>query len=294
MDWTEILRKTIDYIEANLLEKITAENIAANVNVSPFYLQKGFSLVTGYTIAEYIRYRRLYLSALDIIDGNEKIINIAFRYGYDSSESFSKAFSRFHGIPPVKLKQKKSGIRPFLPLKIKLIIQGGYDMDYLVEKIQGFRVIGFERKISFENSYEEIPKFWDEFCKMYIKNNNAETEQTKIVQESCVGEFGICIDDKGKEGEFRYIIGGKYDGEAVPDGMTIYEFPDMEWVKFSCTGPMPGALQTVNTKIFKEWLPGNPEYKIAMGVNIEWYSKGDTQAKDYKSEIWLPVERKKK
>jgi len=113
MDWTEILRKTIDYIEDNLLEKITADNIAASVNVSPFYLQKGFSLVTGYTIAEYIRYRRLYLSALDIIDGNEKIIDIAFRYGYDSSESFSKAFSRFHGIPPVKLKQKRSGIRLF-------------------------------------------------------------------------------------------------------------------------------------------------------------------------------------
>ena len=66
----------------------------------------------------------------------------------------------------------------------------------------------------------------------------------------------------------------------------------MEWAKFRCDGPMPAALQTVNTKIFKEWLPNNAEFEIAMGANIEWYSKGDITAQDYEAAIWIPVKRK--
>lgn len=74
--------------------------------------------------------------------------------------------------------------------------------------------------------------------------------------------------------------------------MEVYEFPDFEWAKFRCVGPLPAALQTVNTKIFKEWLPGNTEFEIAMGANIEWYQRGDMSALEYESGIWLPVIRK--
>ena len=96
----------------------------------------------------------------------------------------------------------------------------------------------------------------------------------------------------GDQGKFRYLIAGKYTEGEVPEGMTVYEFPDMEWAKFRCTGPMPGALQSVNTKIFQEWLPNNQEYEIAMGANIEWYSNGDMSSIDYESGIWIPVKRK--
>lgn len=65
----------------------------------------------------------------------------------------------------------------------------------------------------------------------------------------------------------------------------------MEWAKFRCVGSLPGALQSVNTKIFNEWLPNNGEYKIAMGCNIEYYSKGNPNSSDYESAIWIPVER---
>ena len=78
----------------------------------------------------------------------------------------------------------------------------------------------------------------------------------------------------------------------MPEGMTLYEFPDMEWAKFRCVGPLPGALQAVNTKIFKEWLPGNPDYEIAVGANIEWYSMADGSSSDYESGIWIPVRHK--
>lgn len=134
MDWTESLRAAIAYMEEHLLEDISAEDVAESVHLSPYYLQKGFSIMTGYTIGEYIRGRRLYKAALDVVTGREKIIDIAYTYGYETPESFSKAFSRFHGVSPLQLKGDTSKIKTFLPLKISIVIQGGNEMDYMVEK----------------------------------------------------------------------------------------------------------------------------------------------------------------
>ena len=77
--------------------------------------------------------------------------------------------------------------------------------------------------------------------------------------------------------------------------MLLYEFPQSEWAVFDCFGPMPEALQSVNTRIFKEWLPGNPEFEISGMATVEWYDcMGDQSAPDYHSAIWIPVKRKKK
>ncbi len=296
MEWMESLRKSIEYMEGHLEDDISADEVAKEVCMSSFYLQKGFGIMTGYTIGEYLRNRRLYLAALDLIADRGKVIDIAFKYGYDTPESFTKAFTRFHGVSPMQLKKDSTQIRTFLPLKITISIQGGNNMDYSVEKMNGFRVAGFEREFSYENAYEEIPKFWDEIMGKYVMplfNKEApETDMEKFICDTMFGMFGVNIDDLPDRSKFRYMIAGEYHGETVPEGMKVFEFPDMEWAKFRCVGPMPGALQSVNTRIFKEWLPGNPDYDIAFGASIEWYDKGDPSAADYETGIWLPVKSK--
>ena len=92
---------------------------------------------------------------------------------------------------------------------------------------------------------------------------------------------------------FRYYIAGAYQGGQVPEGMKVFEVPAGEWAKFKCVGPMPEALQTVNTRIFNEWLPGNQEFEAAFHINIEWYSGKDTGSEAYESGIWIPVKRLK-
>ena len=296
MEWTESLKKSIEYMEENLLQNIGADDVADQVHMSSFYLQKGFKIMTGYSIGEYLRCRRLYLAALDVIADKEKVIDLAYKYGYDTPESFTKAFSRFHGVSPMQLKSNVHRIKTFLPLKIKVTVQGGDNMDYTVEKMNGFKVIGFEREFTLEDAYQQIPKFWDEFCAdcmmPILQSGTARGEVQEVVRACKVGEFGVCIDDIGRDGRFRYLIAGTYEGGPVPEGMKTYELPDMEWAKFRCTGPMPGALQAVNSQIFHEWLPGNPDFEVAMGVNIEWYAFGDTRSKDYESGIWIPVRRR--
>lgn len=296
MEWITCLKKTLNIIESNLENEIDIAAIAEKVYMSPFYLQRGFRIVTGYSIGEYIRNRRLYEAALAAADTNEKIIDIALRFCYDTPESFSKAFSRFHGASPAAVRKDPSLIKAFLPLNISIKITGGDTVDYVVSPMWGFKVIGFEKVFTYENAYKEIPAFWDEICEKYCNHTiyaglAPSCPQEQAIVDNCIGEYGVCIDDLGG-GKFRYLIAGKYTGGEVPEGMTLFEFPGGEWAKFNCSGPMPDSLQKLNTYVFREWLPGNTEFEMAGYYNIEWYScDGNKEDEDYRSAIWVPVKR---
>ena len=108
-----------------------------------------------------------------------------------------------------------------------------------------------------------------------------------------IGEYGVCIDDAGSD-KFRYLIAGRYAGGPVPSGMTVYEFPGGDWAVFNCTGPVPEAFQALNTKIFRERLPNNPDYELSGNVSVEWYDcvNGEKTDADYHSAIWIPVRNK--
>lgn len=294
MEWVTTFSKAINFIEKNIMEDITLADVAAEVYISPLYLGKGFQIMTGYTLSEYIRCRRLYLAAKDIRETDIKIIDAALRYGYDTPESFTKAFTRFHGCSPVAMRKKQLPAKLFLPLKITVSVQGGNKMDYRIETKQAFKVIGFERVFENETAYAEIPKFWEEVFAKYMPcftGKPAETPAQKAVVSNKIGEFGICIDDIGGN-RFRYIIGGRYMGGDVPEGMTVCEIPEYTWAVFNHIGALPESFQDLNTEIFRDWLPNNPDYQLDGNIDIEWYSgEGKTTDPDYKSAIWVPVKK---
>ena len=126
---------------------------------------------------------------------------------------------------------------------------------------------------------------------LFIEAHKDPYEQALV--DNCIGEYGVCIDDIGG-GKFRYLVAGKYTGGDVPEGMVVYEFPRSDWAVFNCIGPIPDALQSVNTRIFREWLPGNPEYELCGNASVEWYDcvNGEKTDPDYHSAIWVPVKRK--
>ncbi len=297
MEWLASIRAAIGYMEAHLRDDISAQDVARHVYLSPFFLQRGFSLMTGYGIREYLRSRRLYQAAVDLQTTEDRVIDIALRYCYETPESFAKAFSRFHGATPSQVRAGQAPIRPFLPLKISISIQGGNQMDYTIAPMFPFKLIGFQREFDYETAYAEIPKFWDEVCEKYAANvyagNPPANAWEQAIVDNCIGEYGVCVDDLGG-GRFRYLVAGKYAGGDVPEGMALYEFPRGDWAVFDCVGPIPEALQSLNTRIFKEWLPGNPEYEIYGNANVEWYDcvNGEKTDPDYHSAIWIPVKKK--
>ncbi len=295
MEWITGIRTAVDYMEEHLTDNISAQDVAGQLYLSPFFLQKGFSLMTGYGLGEYLRNRRLYQAALDLKETEDKVIDIAFRYCYETPESFTKAFTRFHGVTPTQAREGAC-VKSFLPLTIKVQVQGGINMEYRITSKYQFKVIGFQKEFNLETAYQEIPKFWDETVQKYAANvmagNDPANPYEKAIVENSIGEYGICIDDLGDE-KFRYLIAGRYAGGEVPEGMVLYEFPKGDWAVFDCIGPNPESLQSLNTRIFNEWLPGNPDYELCGNANVEWYDcNGEPGDKDYHSAIWIPVKKK--
>lgn len=285
MGWIEGIGDAIAYIEENLAQELTVEDIAKQAYVSTFYFQKGFAMLCGFTVGEYIRQRRLSLAGSELVSSDGKIIDIALKYGYDSPDSFTKAFTRFHGVTPSAVRKDGALIRSFASLKIKFTLEGGYTMDYKIVEKEAFTVMGVSRNFNYEKAKAEIPQFWTE---------HYQTGKGEVV----VGMYGICLDESMGSDEFEYLIADDYvPWKETPDGYVAKTIPKNTWAVFPCKGAMPNALQEVNNKIFSEWLPNCKDYKIAAGYNIEMYSnpqdypKGN-QDENYSTEIWIPVVKK--
>ena len=135
MDWINSINEALDYIELHIYDDINVDDVCTHVGISSFYFQKSFVIFTGYSLSEYIRNRRLYLASIDLRDKKMKIIDVAYKYYYETPESFTKAFKRFHGVTPKTLKNNKAIIRVFLPLTFSLNISGGEKMDYKIEEM---------------------------------------------------------------------------------------------------------------------------------------------------------------
>ncbi len=284
MEWAKAISTAIEYIENNITEDISAEDLARQVNISPFYFQKGFSFLCGYTFTEYIRNRRLALAAGELSNG-AKVINTAIKYCYDSPDSFAKAFYRFHGITPSMAQKGSAMLKAFAPLKITLSLKGGYIMDYRIVKKESFSVIGNLRKFTYENANTDVPRFWRE---------HYESGNGKYV----CGMFGVNIDVSMGENEFDYMIADIYNPSVdIPEGFAAKTVPAFTWAVFPIRGALPDALRDVNAKIFSEWLPALGDYEFAAGFCIEMYDdvkkypKG-TGDDNYYSEIWIPVKKK--
>lgn len=275
-NWAEGIGNAIRYIEDNLAGELDIADIAAQAYVSAFHFQRIFSVLCGMTVGEYIRARRLTLAAQELSRGDIRVIDAALKYGYDSPDSFARAFTRFHGITPSAAKEKGAALKSYAPLKIKLTLEGGSMMDYRIEEKAQFTVMGVSRKFNSETSYQEIPKFWEE----HFRNGGGEKVK---------GMFGVCMDsrDNGSAMEFDYLIADIYDPCAeIPGGCVTRVIPAGTWAVFPCSVK---TLQDVNTKIWSEWLPNCKDYKLAGNYNIEMYTEMcDDPAKQY-CETWVPV-----
>ncbi len=273
--WTEGLQNAIEYMENNLTNNIQVKDIAEKAYVSEFHFQRIFSVLCGFSVAEYIRNRRLTLAARELVGSDAKVIDVAIKYGYDSPDGFARAFTRFHGITPSAAKEKGAPLRDFAPLKIILSLEGGIMMDYRIEEKAAFTVMGRKRSFNSETSYQEIPKFWEE----HMKDGGS-----KVV----CGMFGLCMDSNGSN--FDYLIADNYlPWKDVPEGYETRTLPAGTWAIFPCKMK---NLQETNTNMWKEWLPNCKDYKLGGNYNIEMYGPicEEDMAESY-CELWLPIEK---
>ncbi len=289
MEWISGIQRAIDYIEEHLTDEIDFEAAAREAYSSSFHFQRVFSILCGITLGDYVRMRRLALAASDIVNTDEKVIEIAMKYGYDSPESFTRAFTRFHGVTPSEAK-RGAVVKSFSRLSVKLTLTGGTTMDYRIEKMKGFQIICKKKQVTKpENATAtaDISAFWDE-C-------NADGSIAKLCsylpkEPRLKGLLGMCFSFDMEANKFPYGIGVEYDGRPITDeGLEVVDVPESTFVVFECRGKMPEIFSETYKKIVTEFFPQNPRYEYGRNVELEVYPSDDVDNPNYYCEIWIAV-----
>lgn len=289
MDWAEGICRAIDYIEDKLTEEIDYAAVARRAACSSFYFQRIFAALCGMTMGEYIRARRLTLAGSELASGEAKVIDVALKYGYENPESFSRAFSRFHGIAPSEAKRRGGQLKSLSRLTVQIVLKGGTIMDYRIIEEEAFDIIErVERHCIVDSrNLNTIPDFWtraraDGTIDALLKLSDGEARV-----------YGVCYgNDFTDDQRFDYGIAVRCAPETIaPEGLHRRTIPARTWAAFPCVGPMPGAIQQLWHRICAEFFPSSA-YAPTCEMDIEVYPEGDMCAPDYRSEIWVPVRKK--
>lgn len=203
-------------------------------------VHKGFSILCGYSVMEYIRNRRMALAGEELITSDITVMGLAMKYGYDSPDSFARAFARFHGFTPLTVRKNQTMVKAFAPLKLTISLKGGHIMDYRITKKEAFTVLGVSGEFRYDSAKETIPAFWQEH---YASGRG----------RYVCGMFGINMDPQMGNEKFEYLIADIYNPSVeIPEGFTVKMIPAFTWAVFPCRGPLPQSMQDVNIKIFSE------------------------------------------
>lgn len=299
MDWMTGMQKAIDYIEANLTEELEPERVAAESFSSSYHFQRVFSILCGYTLGEYIRLRRLSLAGAELAGGRAKVIDVALKYGYDSPDSFAKAFQKFHGITPSQARADGSELRSFSRLSIKISLEGGNTMNYRIEEKEQMILTGYKRRFSGIPGERE-----DQEEEMYLTTRPLQYI-LKGLAGDLVNSFDIItdIDDSG----YDFYIAGLLDEytreHLTEDSVLGAEFagrfenitiPACTYAIFEterCAYPTTVFLD-LRRRIASEWLPTSG-YQLKNAPELvvtHWF--GNEQHDQRYRELWIPIEKK--
>lgn len=279
------IKNALDYIEANITEKLDYEQIARQAMLSSYHFQRVFGILCGYTLGEYIRSRRLTLAGEELSSQKIRVIDAALKYGYDSPDSFAKAFYKFHGITPSAAREPGAILHALPPLSIRISLEGGKIMKYRIEEKPQMILTGYKRRfegVPGERAGQEEALFLrtkDEQNRLFALSGDMETQYTLI--------------DRVDDGGYDFAIGALV--EAGADGFETFVIPAQTYAVFETERTRyPTELHLpLRKQIVSQWLPFSG-YALAEGPEINvihWYRDAGNKEQRY-IEIWLPIVRK--
>ena len=296
MEWIAAIQQAITYMEEHLMEKINYEDVAKHVHTSCYEFHRAFSFLSGMTVNTYIRNRRLSLAGKEIVETDAKITDIALKYGYETPESFTKAFTRFHGVAPKFAREQSAKLVLFNPLVIKISVEGGKSMDYRIVQTKEQKFIAlvrnFRNEIINDETNHDIPDFWKE-----CHNKNLVELIRNLRPEGKRDLYGLCSPTQKGEDMFEYGIGVLIDEETMDfdtdemkkAGYCIWDVKPGTYVVFDCIGENGDCIGDTWAKFYKEFLP-QMGYETEEATDYEiYFEKG---RKGLFCELWSPVRKK--
>ena len=283
MDILVQLNKAMEYIEEHITDDIELNDVSKVTSYSSFHFGRLFYYITDMSLFEYIRKRKLSLAAMKLQEENLKVIDLAVMFGYDSADSFTRAFTKQHGITPSKARDQGESLTIFPPLTFQINIKGVDAMSTRIEKRETFKVFGIERNFKNDES-GDIPVFWDE-----IRNDGLLDE----LRENAAGNYliAICGHIEEEAEEFPYMICCEVKEGCNTNGFKIVEIPKTTWAVFRSEGvtEMGRAIPELFKRAYTEWLPSSI-YDKAPYPDMEIY--GNPNDKEYYEEVWIPIKKK--
>lgn len=281
MDMLERLNSAISYIELNLLDEINLDFAAQIACVTKDSFTRFFSYMTGMTLNEYIRRRRLTLAAYELQNSNVKVIDVAVKYGWNSADAFTKAFTRQHEITPIQARDSSKTIRIYPPASFYIMIKGAREMNFRIIELNETEVYGISKQFDGQGykTREELRHImWSEECNF-------------VPAEICDGYDGIWY-GVGQDG--KYTIAREIEN-TKKDGLEKHIIPSGTYAAFKteCGGVAWEELPKLFELIFDSWLP-NSDYKQSGNMMIEVYhlwTDNEIRRKNRYYEVWIPVKK---
>jgi len=282
MDWIEKMNMAIEYIEKHLTDKLNMEDIAKIANCSIYHFQRMFACMTGIPLSEYIRRRRMSLAVVDL-KNNDKIIDVALKYGYNSPTAFNRAFQSVHGTPPSLIKLDGIPIKSYPPLSFQMVVKGVESLEFRVEKKAAFRVVGISTFLygEMEQMTEPIEQIWQiaESTGTISKLKDLADGETKSI-------FAVMIPDDNIEG-WRYVI-AVLTSKEIDETLEEYIIDPYTWAIFSDSGRNMEEIEGLGYRVISEWLPTSG-YEYDDGPDISVFIKDDAAGAEI--EFWIPVRK---
>lgn len=278
MEWIERLNHAIDHIERHLTEEIDYEQLGKIACCSSYHFQRMFTYMAGIPLGEYIRRRRMSLAAVDLQGSDQKIIDVAAKYGYQSPTAFNRAFQSVHGIAPSAVKAEGVSVKSFPPIQFKIIVKGVEEMEYRIETKEAFRIVGVSVPLhkDIEKNFEVIPPKWQE-----IATDGTLQRLCAMMDTQPMGVLGVSTCNETEP--WRYYIAVSSSQEK--GGLEEYVVPAATWAIFSGEGTN-ASIQELERRIVTEWLPTSG-YEYGNAPDVEVYLNPDPQNARY--EVWIPV-----
>lgn len=281
LDWLNRMNSAIDYIESNLTGAIDMGEVARSACCSEYHFTRMFSFITDVPLNEYIRRRKLTLAGFELKNSDIRIIELANKYGYDSPNSFTRAFQKMHGVTPSEARVPGVELKSFAPISLLITIKGGEGLNYRIVEEASSTLFGVAHITKVPEAYETIPSFINKCEEERITNKIVEVGHGN--DNTWLKSVLYDLDD----GMFKYMLCLDMPHGGVSAEFEIVVIPQKTWAVFPMVIEKPeDSIISIWKRIFSEWFP-NSGYELDLGPRQErCYLSEDGKVV---VEAWVPV-----